>query len=81
MDEDTVIRGDAQLVYMNPETILSDSGWSDMLVYQKNLVVLSIHEAHLVERWLAAFFRYDDGGVFISYTKGCAYFVYTYSSV
>ena len=46
--------GDVQLVFINPESILSDSAWRDMLrapVYQCNLVALAIDEAHLVEKW------------------------------
>ena len=55
-EEDAVIKGDIQLVFMSPETILSDSGWRDMLntsVYQKHLVALAVDEAHLVEKWSA----------------------------
>ena len=31
-NEDAVFRGDAQLVFMNPETLLSDSAWRDMFI-------------------------------------------------
>ena len=53
-DEDAVVRGDIQLIFMNPETLLSDQSWREMFlspVYQKGLVALAIDEAHLVEKW------------------------------
>ena len=52
--DDAVVRGEAQLVFTSPETLLSDSTWRDMLrtrIYQENLVALAIDEAHLVEKW------------------------------
>ena len=54
MDEDAVFRGDAQLVFMNPESLLSDTAWRDMFrtpVYKENLVALAVDEAHLVKKW------------------------------
>ena len=52
--DDAVIRGEAQLVFTSPETLLSDSTWRDMFrthMYQENLVALAIDEVHLVEKW------------------------------
>ena len=52
--EDAIVRGDFQLLFINPETLLSDTAWRDMFrtpVYQENLVALAIDEAHLVEKW------------------------------
>ncbi len=43
-----------QLVFMNPESLMSDSRWRDMLrspVYRENLVGLVIDEVHCVKKW------------------------------
>ena len=53
-NEDVIARGDIQLVFTSPETLLSDGTWRDMLrtpVCQDNLVALAVDEAHLVEMW------------------------------
>ena len=52
--DDAVVRGEAQLVFTSPETLLSDSTWRNMFrthMYQENLVALAIDEVHLVEKW------------------------------
>lgn len=53
-DEELVATGKAQLVYMTPETVLSEPMWREMVrspTYRSNLVGLAIDEAHLVEKW------------------------------
>ena len=53
-DEEVVARGKAQLVYMSPETLLSEPLWRELFrspTYKSNLVALAIDEAHLVAKW------------------------------
>ena len=56
-DEDAigeVCSGKYQLVYMSPESLLTDERWRDMLlspVYHENLVGLIVDEAHCVKKW------------------------------
>ena len=56
-DDDTamdVCSGQFQLVYMSPESLLTDVRWRDMLqspVYEENLVALIVDEAHCVTKW------------------------------
>ena len=57
LDEDTamdVCIGKYQLVYMSPESLLTDERWRDMLqspIYEANLVALAVDEAHCVTKW------------------------------
>lgn len=49
-----VMAGDFQLIYISPETLLTDHEWRDVLrspLFQKNLVGLVIDEAHCVKKW------------------------------
>ena len=49
-----VCEGKFQIVYINPESLLTDVRWRDMLlcpVYQDNLVGLVVDEAHCVKKW------------------------------
>ena len=51
---DRVIRGMVQLLYVSPESILSNPQWRDMLllpVYQKKVVALVVDEAHCITMW------------------------------
>ena len=51
---DGVVNGDVQLVYLSPESVLSQTHWREMFktpCYCDNLVCLAIDEAHLVEKW------------------------------
>ena len=51
MDNDRIINGDMQLVYLSPESVLSHTCWREMFknpCYQNNLVCLAIDE---VEKW------------------------------
>ena len=54
---DTFLRicgGKYQIVYLSPEALLTDVKWRDMLhsqVFQDNLVVLVVDEAHCVKKW------------------------------
>ena len=46
--------GRVQLLYINPESILRNPQWRDMLlsdVYQNNLVAIAVDEAHCIARW------------------------------
>ncbi len=48
------LKGEAQLVFMSPESLLSVLMWREMFrsrVYQENIVCLAVDEAHLVEKW------------------------------
>ena len=50
---DAVLRGEVQLVYASPETLILEPKWRELLrqtVYQNN-VCLAVDEAHLVEKW------------------------------
>ena len=51
---DRVMNGDVQLVYLSPESILSQTHWREMFntpCYHNNLVYLAVDEAHLIEKW------------------------------
>ena len=51
---DRVGKGMVQLLYVSPESILSNPQWRDMLllcVYQKNIVALVVDEAHFIIMW------------------------------
>ena len=51
---DSVMNGDVQLVYLSPESVLSQTHWREMFktpCYHDNLVCLAVDEAHLVEKW------------------------------
>ena len=41
------MRGDTQLIFMNPESILSDTAWRDMLKTPVYQVALAIDEVHI----------------------------------
>ena len=49
-----VIKGHYSLVYISPESMLTNLRFREMFrsdVYQHNLVSLAIDEAHCVEKW------------------------------
>lgn len=49
-----MLRGEVQLVYASPETLILEPKWRELLrqtVYQNNVVCLAVDEAHLVEKW------------------------------
>ena len=49
-----VERGDYQLVYMSPESMLAVLRWRKMFsstVYQENLMAMAVDEAHCVDKW------------------------------
>ena len=50
----TVLRGEAQLLIISPESILMNIKYRNMLLsksYKENLVALVIDEAHCVKTW------------------------------
>lgn len=50
----SVIRGDVQLVFISPESIVYNTVFRNMLLsqtYKKKLVALSIDEAHCLKTW------------------------------
>ena len=50
----TVLRGEAQLLFISPESILMNIKYRNMLLsksYKENLVALVIDEAHCVKTW------------------------------
>ena len=52
--EERVLRGEVQLVYISPKSILSNFKFRRMLtssVYMDNLVALVVDEAHCVKTW------------------------------
>jgi len=47
--------GEYQLVFISPESIISNLYWREMLrtpVYRENLVAFAVDEAHCVSKWL-----------------------------
>ena len=50
----SVMAADFQLIFISPETLLTDHEWRDVLqspLFQKNLVGLVIDEAYCVKKW------------------------------
>ena len=50
----TVQKGHAQLLFISPESLLSNPQWRDMLllpVYQNKVVALIVDEAHCIAMW------------------------------
>ena len=49
-----VLRGDYQLIYISPESLLRVLQWRKMFrseVYQPNLIGIIVDKAHLVDKW------------------------------
>ena len=46
-----VCNGNYQLVYMSPESLLTDERWRDMLLSREHLVGLVVDKAHCVKKW------------------------------
>ena len=49
-----VIRGKVQLVFISPESLITNAQYRNMLlskVYKENLVALVVDEAHCVKTW------------------------------
>ena len=49
-----VVTGEFQLIYISPETLLTDLEWRDILqspLFQQNLEGLVVDEAHCVKKW------------------------------
>ena len=58
----TVQKGQVQLLYSSPESILCNPQWRDMLqleVYQRNLVAIVVDEAHCITMWLVIQYNYS----------------------
>ena len=56
--EDDILKGEVQLVYISPESLLYNWKFRKMLtsaVYKENLVALIIDEAHCVKTWGESF--------------------------
>ena len=56
-----VREGKAQLLFISPESLLSNPSWLDMLrtaVYQDNLSGFVVDEAHCVKKWLVNTYMY-----------------------
>ena len=52
--KEDVVSGHYSLVYMSPESMLTNLRYREMFrsrVYQENLICLSIDEVHCVEKW------------------------------
>ena len=55
--QDLVLSGNVQLLYISPETLLTNREWRDVLespLVQENLVALVVDEAHCVKKWLVS---------------------------
>ena len=56
-DEETmlaVMAGNYQLIYISPETLLTDRQWRHVIespLFQKNLVAFVVDEAHCIKKW------------------------------
>ena len=51
---DAVLRGEIQLLFISPESILMNPKYRNMLLskpYRTNLVALAVDEAHCVKMW------------------------------
>ena len=56
-----VLRGDYQLIYISPESLLRVLQWREMFrsdIYQSNLIGIIVDEAHLVDKWYANIYIY-----------------------
>ena len=54
MVKDGVLKGQYQLLFISPESLIMNLQWREMLcseVYQQNLVGLAVDEAHCVTKW------------------------------
>ena len=54
----SIQKGKAQLLFISPESMLSNPQWRDMLllpVYQKNVVALIVDEAHCIVMWYVVY--------------------------
>ena len=52
--KDRVLKGEVQLVFLTPETLINNKTFRNMLLsppYQQNLVALVVDEAHCVKTW------------------------------
>ena len=52
--KDGVLKGQYQLVFISPESLIMNLQWREMLrsdVYQWNLVGLAVDKAHCVTKW------------------------------
>lgn len=52
--EKKIYEGLFQLIFMSPESALTDVRWRDMFsspLYQERLVALIVDEAHCVKKW------------------------------
>ena len=55
--EEKVIRGEVQIVFVGPELLLLNAKWRQMLrtpVYKSNLVAFVVDEAHCITKWLVS---------------------------
>ena len=53
-----ILRGEVQIVFIGPESLLQNTTWREMLrtpVYKSNLVAFVVDEVHCVPKWLATF--------------------------
>lgn len=53
-EKERIVKGDVNLLYANPESLLTYTDWRSMFLnkyYQNNLVALVIDEVHCVESW------------------------------
>ncbi len=49
-----IVEGKQQLIFMSPETLLTNSKWRDIIqspLFQENLLALVVDEAHCVTKW------------------------------
>lgn len=61
VQNDRILRGEMQIVFIGPESLISNPTWREMLrspVYKKNLVAFIVDEVHCVTKWLVNFMYY-----------------------
>ena len=52
--QERILRGEVQVLYIGPELLMLNTLWRDMLttpVYKENLVAFVVDEAHCVAKW------------------------------
>lgn len=72
--------GEYQLVFISPESIISNLYWREMLrtpVYQENLVAFAVDEAHCVSKWLV----FDLRGYYMVIKYLCVNFIIALSQL
>lgn len=57
--QERILRGEVQVLYIGPELLMLNTVWRDMLttpVYKENLVAFVVDEAHCVAKWSVQYY-------------------------